>query len=82
MQGIIPLIIAGLFFYLMFFRRGRGGMGMGCCGGHFGHESENPHNKPADPPPSEPLGNVIDVKEGDYTVLPPNENPVNRRPIR
>jgi hypothetical protein len=73
MQGIITLIIAGLFFYLIFFRRGRGGMGMGCCGVHFGHDSESPHNKPLDPPPGEPL------KEGDYTVLPSNENLLNRR---
>lgn len=89
MQGIIPLIIAGLFVYLMFFRRGRGGMGMGCCGGHFGHDSvdhdsvdhdhESPHNKSADPPPGEHSGNVIDLKEGDYTVLPPNESLLNRR---
>ena len=79
MQGIIPLIIAGLFFYLMFFRRGRGGMGMGCCGGHFGHDSESPHNNPADPPPGETNGNVIDLKEEDYTVLPSNENPLNRQ---
>ena len=82
MQGIIPLIIAGLFVYLMFFRRSRGGMGMGCCAGHFGHESENPHNKPSDPPPGEPLASVIDLKEDDYTVLPSNENPLNRRLIR
>ena len=81
MQGIIPLIIAGLFVYLMFFRRGRGGMGMGCCGGHLGHDSESPHNKnkPSDPPPGEPLGNVIDLRKEDYSVLPSNETPLNRR---
>ena len=83
MQNIFPLIIAGVFFYLMFFRRGRGEMGMGCCGGHFGHDSESPHNKPSDSLPGEPLGNVIDLKEEeDYTVLPSNETPLNRRLIR
>jgi hypothetical protein len=79
MQSIIPLIIAGLFVYLVFFRRGRGGMGMGCCGGHFGHDSESPQNKTSGPPPGEPIGNVIDLKKKDYTVLPSNENPLNRQ---
>ena len=41
MQTIIPLIIAGLFVYLMFSRKG----GMGCCGGHSGHDSKRPQDK-------------------------------------
>jgi hypothetical protein len=75
MQTIIPLIIAGLFVYLMFFRKG----GMGCCGGHSGHDSKNPQDKHTGNHPGEPLGSVIDLKEEDYTVLPPRENPINRR---
>jgi hypothetical protein len=56
---------------------------MGCCGGHFGYDSESPHSKPSDSLPGEPLGNVIDLKEEeDYTVLPSNETPLNRRLIR
>lgn len=77
MQTIIPLIIAGLFVYLMFFRKGSGGMG--CCGGHLGHDSGEPQNKENGHTPGEPLVSVIDLKEEDYTVLPPRETPVNRR---
>jgi hypothetical protein len=74
---IIPLIIVGLFVYLMFFRRGRGGMG--CCGGHIGHDSKGPQDKHTGTPPGDTMGSVIDLKEEDYTVLPPRETPMNRR---
>ena len=77
MQTIIPLIIAGLFVYLMFFRRGRGGMG--CCGGHLGHDSRGAQDKHTGNPPSEPLGSVIDLKEEDYTMLPSKVTLPNRR---
>ncbi len=75
MQTIIPLIFVGLFAYLMFFRKG----GMGCCGGHSGHDSRSPQDKHTGTPPGDPMGNIIDLKEEDYTVLPPRENPINRR---
>ena len=44
---IITLILAAIFVYLLFFRKG--GMGMGCCGGHgsyrdhSGHDSHGSH---------------------------------------
>lgn len=72
---IIPLIIVGLFVYLMFFRKG----GMGCCGGHLGHDSKKPQDKHVGPPPGEPLGSVIELKEKDYTILPSKEIPLDRR---
>jgi hypothetical protein len=62
---IIPLIIVGLFVYLMFFRRG----GMGCCGGHIGHDSKRHQDKHTGTPPGEPLGSVIDLREEDYTLI-------------
>ena len=39
MQNLIVLILAAFFVYLLFFRKGGmgSGMGMGCCGGHGGH---------------------------------------------
>ena len=75
MQTIIPLIIVGVFAYLMFSRKG----GMGCCGGHSGHDSKRPQDKHTGNHPGEPLGNVIDLKEEDYAVLPTKANPINRR---
>lgn len=75
MQTIIPLILVGLFVYLMFSRKG----GMGCCGGHAGHDSESPQDKPKGNHSNEPFGSVIDLKEEDYTVLAPQETPVKRR---
>ncbi len=74
---IFPLIIVGLFVYFMFFRRGRGGMG--CCGGHLGHDSNGPQDKHTGNHPGEPLGIVIDLREEDYAILPPKENPLTRR---
>ena len=39
MQNLILLILGAIFVYLLFFRKGGmgSGMGMGCCGGHGGH---------------------------------------------
>ncbi len=72
---IIPLIIVGLFVYLMFFRKG----GMGCCGGHIGHDSKRPQDKHTGNHPGEPLGSMIDLREEDYATLPSKEIPPNRR---
>ena len=70
MQGIIPLILAGLFVYLMFSRKG----GMGCCGGHGthgGHDSDqNRTVKTGSSSHHEDMGNVIDLREDEYTILP------------
>jgi hypothetical protein len=75
MQTIIPLILVGLFAYLMFSRKG----GMGCCGGHHGHDSKRPQDKRTGNHPGEPLGSVIDLKKEDYTILPAKETTPNRR---
>lgn len=47
MQNLIILILAAFFVYLLFFRKGGmgSGMGMGCCGGHGGHDDHNSHNR-------------------------------------
>jgi hypothetical protein len=74
MQTIIPLIIVGLFVYLMFSRKG----GMGCCGGHSANDSKRHQDKHPGTHPGE-SGNVIDLKEEDYTILPHKETPPNRR---
>ena len=42
MQDLFPLVVAALFVYLIFFRRG--GMGMGCCGGHGDHGDHSGHD--------------------------------------
>jgi hypothetical protein len=72
MTNLIPLIILGVVFYLMFPRRG--GMGMGCCGGHGGHDS-GPHKDmhQEDKSSSQQRGDVIDLRESEYTVLSPTE---------
>ena len=43
MQDLILLILGALFVYLLFSRKG--GMGMGCCGGHgsYGEHSDHGH---------------------------------------
>jgi hypothetical protein len=66
MQGIIPLILLGLFVYLMFSRKG----GMGCCGGHGGHDSEQNRKVNRGRSSHGDMGNVIDLREDEYTVLP------------
>ena len=66
MQGIIPLILLGLFVYLMFSRKG----GMGCCGGHGGHDSEQNRKVNRGRSSNGDMGNVIDLREDEYTVLP------------
>jgi hypothetical protein len=45
MQNVIILILAVFFVYLLFFRRGGmgSGMGMGCCGGHASHGDHSSH---------------------------------------
>jgi hypothetical protein len=69
MERIIPLVIIGVFFYLLLFRRGGMG-GMGCCGSHGSHDSHPNHDAPSDNPSLNRKDDVIDLQEGDYTVLP------------
>ena len=66
MQSIIPLILIGLFVYLMFSRKG----GMGCCGGHGGHDSDQNRKVNTGSLSHEDMGNVIDLREDEYTLLP------------
>lgn len=75
MERIIPLVIMGVFLYLFLFRRG--GMGMGCCGGHGSLDSHPHHNTSRDKLPQEPQDDVIDLREGDYTILPSGKDKVS-----
>ena len=77
MQNVISIIIAGLFVYLMFFRKG----GMGCCGGHGGHEPEQDQKINMGKSSDGDGGDVIDLRKDEYTILPPkdDERPRNQR---
>ena len=66
MQNLIPLIVIGLFVYLMFFRRG----GMGCCGSHGPHDSGRSRRVNSGGSSNDHLDNVIDLSEDDYAVSP------------
>lgn len=79
MQNLFPLILIGLFIYLIFGRKGgMGGMGgMGCCGGHGGHSDHGDHSSDKEKEvKSEPVSQmqdekVIDLQEGkDYVFMP------------
>jgi len=72
---IITLIFAALFVYLLFSRKG--GMGMGCCGGHDNHDSHGGHSGHGNEPDKGRRFNdlsedrkedVIDLREDQYTV--------------
>jgi len=66
MGNLLPLIIVGFLVYLVFFRKG----GMGCCGGHRDHDPWHVRHSDSDrrPYPSQE-GEVIDLREDQYTVL-------------
>ncbi len=76
MQNVISLIFVGLVVYLMFSRKG----GMGCCGGHGGHEPEQ-DQKVNMGKSHEDIGDVIDLRKDEYTILPTkdDERPRNQR---
>ncbi len=76
MERIIPLVIIGVFFYFLLFRRGGMG-GMGCCGAHGSQDSNPHHDTPSDKPPLNRQDDVIDLQEGDYTVLPSGKDKVS-----
>ena len=82
MQNLILLILGALFVYLLFSRKG--GMGMGCCGGHTSYGDHNGHDRHGghcgptnvqfkDRHPNELSSdvkeNVIDLREDQYTVV-------------
>ncbi len=65
MQNVISLIFVGLVVYLMFSRKG----GMGCCGGHGGHQSDQNQKEKMDIPSHGDAGEVIDLQEDEYSIL-------------
>jgi hypothetical protein len=73
MQDLFPLFLSALFVYLLFFRKG--GMGMGCCGGHGDHGSHGGHGHEPDKDrhfnalSEDGKEDVIDLREDQYTVL-------------
>ncbi|MGA8179115.1 MAG: hypothetical protein WB792_03600 [Desulfobacterales bacterium] len=73
MQDLFPLFLAALFVYLLFFRKG--GMGMGCCGGHGDHGSHSGYGHGPDKDrhfnelSEDGKEDVIDLREDQYTVL-------------
>lgn len=71
MQGIIPLVIIGVFLYLFLFRRGGMG-GMGCCGSHGSHDSA-PHQDTKSRDRLSQIGqeDVIELGKDEYTILSP-----------
>ena len=77
MQNVISLIFVGLFVYLMFSRKG----GMGCCGGHGGHKSEQDQKVNMGKSSHGDGGDVIDLRKDEYTILPTkdHERPQNQR---
>lgn len=81
MENLFPLLLAGLFVYLLFFRKG--GMGMGCCGSHGSHSSHGSHDghkhefdndRHFNELPEDGNEDVIDLREDQYTVLTVEED--------
>jgi hypothetical protein len=73
MQDLFPLFLSAIFVYLLFFRKG--GMGMGCCGGHGGHGDHSGHGHEPDKGrhfnelPGDRKEDVIELRKDQYTVL-------------
>jgi hypothetical protein len=65
MENLLPILLIGLFVYLIFFRRG--GMGMGCCGGHGGHHSDHRKQDPAGEEGSTKSG-TVDLSKDEFSV--------------
>ncbi len=65
MQNLISLIFVGLFAYLVFSRKG----GMGCCGGHGGHKSDQNQKENIDRSSHGDTGDVIDLNKDEYSIL-------------
>ena len=87
MQDLILLILGALFVYLLFSLKG--GMGMGCCGGHgsygdhSGHDSQGGNYGHINVPYKDKYLNelstdikedVIDLREDQYTVVTVEED--------
>jgi hypothetical protein len=65
MENLLPILLIGLFVYLIFFRRG--GMGMGCCGGHGEHHPENRKEGPEREGGSTKSG-TVDLSKDEFSV--------------
>ena len=66
MDNVFPLLIMGLFLYLIVFRKG----GMGCCGGHADHDTGHARDVRSDREPYRSREeDVIDLREDQYTIL-------------
>jgi len=76
MQNLIALILAAFFVYLLFFRKGGmgSGMGMGCCGGHGGHGTETDKPRHLNELSEGRKEEIIDLREDQYTVLTVEED--------
>jgi hypothetical protein len=64
MQNLLPLILIGIFVYLIFTRKG----GMGCCGSHGSNEPkrhQDEHSHPGDLP-QDRMEKVIDLRKDEY----------------
>ena len=70
MQNLISLILVGLFVYLIFSRKG----GMGCCGSHGGHKSEQNQKVNMERSSHRDVGDVIDLHKDEYTILPAKDD--------
>jgi hypothetical protein len=68
MNDLFILLLIGVAVFFMF-RKG----GMGCCGGHGGHESSDSENNHAGHSAShKEQSQIIDLNEADYSILPSN----------
>ena len=70
MNDLFTLLLIGAVVYFMF-RKG----GMGCCGGHGGHDSANSgngHSHTGHSAPHQEQSQTIDLNESDYSILPSN----------
>lgn len=76
MENLIPLLVLGVFMYLVFFRRG----GMSCCGSHGTHNSgRDQQTDSEDKLYHARQEDVIDLREGEgYRILTPRDN---KRPL-
>jgi hypothetical protein len=81
MQDLFPLLLAALFVYLLFFRKG--GMGMGCCGGHGSHNRHDDHgghghgfdkDRHFNELSEDRKEGIIDLPKDQYTVMSVEED--------
>lgn len=79
MNGLFFWLILGVVVYMLVSRKG--GIGMGCCGGHHDHHpNEANHGDSEDHPSSSSKSdiNIIDVKKEDYRVISSHDQRAQR----